>query len=149
MKVMNIIQDSIVDGEGLRTVIFFAGCPHFCKGCHNPSSWNINNGIEMSLEEILEEVNKNPLNDVTFSGGDPLFQVEELWKLAVEIKKLNKNIWCYTGYTIDELRNMNKESVNKLLDTIDVLVDGKFEMENLDLTIPFRGSTNQNIIYLK
>lgn len=149
MKVMNIIQDSIVDGAGLRTVIFFAGCSHFCKGCHNPASWNINNGIEMSLEEILEEVNKNPLNDVTFSGGDPLFQVEELWKLAVEIKKLNKNIWCYTGYTIDELRNMNKESVNKLLDTIDVLVDGKFEMENLDLTIPFRGSTNQNIIYLK
>ena len=67
MKVMNIIQDSIVDGEGLRTVIFFAGCSHFCKGCHNPSSWNINNGVEVSLEEILKEVKKNPLNDGTLS----------------------------------------------------------------------------------
>lgn len=149
MKVMNIIQDSIVDGEGLRTVIFFAGCSHFCKGCHNPSSWNINNGVEVSLEEILKEVKKNPLNDVTFSGGDPIYQVKELVKLAKEIKKLNKNIWCYTGYTIEELRSINNKDINELLETIDVLVDGRFEIDNLDLSIPFRGSTNQRIIYLK
>lgn len=149
MKVMNIIQDSIVDGEGLRTVIFFAGCSHFCKGCHNPSSWNINNGVEVSLEEILKEVKKNPLNDVTFSGGDPIYQVKELVKLAKEIKKLDKNIWCYTGYTIEELRSINNKDINELLETIDVLVDGRFEIDKLDLSIPFRGSTNQRIIYLK
>lgn len=149
MKIMNIIQDSIVDGEGLRTVIFFAGCSHFCKGCHNPSSWNINNGVEVSLEEILKEVKKNPLNDVTFSGGDPIYQAKELVKLAKEIKKLGKNIWCYTGYTIEELRSINNKDINELLETIDVLVDGRFEIDKLDLSIPFRGSTNQRIIYLK
>ncbi|MGQ0418497.1 4Fe-4S cluster-binding domain-containing protein, partial [Bacillus sp. HC-Mk] len=74
MKVMNIIHDSVVDGEGLRTVVFFAGCPHRCVGCHNPKSWNICNGTEMTVEEIVKEIASNPLTDVTFSGGDPFFQ---------------------------------------------------------------------------
>ncbi len=82
MKVMNILHDSVVDGEGLRTVIFFAGCPHHCPGCHNPSSWKMTNGKEMSIDEIFEEVASNPLTDVTFSGGEPFIQAKQLVDLA-------------------------------------------------------------------
>lgn len=81
MRVMNIIHDSVVDGEGLRTVVFFAGCPHHCLGCHNTKSWHLYNGTEMSVKEIIKEISKNPLTDVTFSGGDPFFKLSRSKKL--------------------------------------------------------------------
>lgn len=94
MKVMNIIHDSVVDGEGLRTVVFFAGCPHRCFGCHNPKSWNICNGTEMTVEEIVKEIASNTLTDVTFSGGDPFFQAAEVKKVAKAVKDLKKIFGC-------------------------------------------------------
>lgn len=148
MKVMNIIHDSVVDGEGLRTVIFFAGCPHHCKGCHNPESWNDANGKEMSIDEIIKEIESNPLTDVTFSGGEPFAQSKTLCELAKRVKESGKNIWCYTGYTLGALQNMNDVYVDELLESIDVLVDGPFQIEKRDLSLPFRGSRNQRIIHL-
>lgn len=148
MKVMSIHHDSVVDGEGLRTVIFFAGCPHFCKGCHNPRSWNIKNGTEMTIEEIRDEVLSNPLTDVTFSGGDPFFQANEIKHLARELKNHGKNIWIYTGYTLEDIENHSNPSFKELLDHCDVLVDGPFILEKKDLTLAFRGSSNQRIINL-
>ena len=100
---MNIIHDSVVDGEGLRTVIFFAGCPHFCKGCHNPESWNIKNGREMTVDEIVDEVMSNPICEVTLSGGDPFFQASEVKEVARRLRENGKNIWAFTGYTLEEL----------------------------------------------
>lgn len=148
MKVMNIIHDSVVDGEGLRTVIFFAGCPHFCKGCHNPKSWNIRNGMEMSVDEVIEEVASNPLTDVTLSGGDPFFQAKEVCQVAKRLKKLQKNIWAYTGYTFEQLLASNDPYKQELLRYCDVLVDGPFIFEERDLTLKFYGSRNQRIIDL-
>ncbi|PGB06604.1 anaerobic ribonucleoside-triphosphate reductase activating protein [Bacillus toyonensis] len=149
MRVMNIIHDSVVDGEGLRTVVFFAGCPHHCLGCHNPKSWHLYNGTEMSVKEIIKEISKNPLTDVTFSGGDPFFQAIEVKEVAKAVKSLNKNLWIYTGYTLEEIQNSQNNDMIELLNYGDVLVDGRFEIEKRDLTLPFRGSSNQRIIQLK
>lgn len=148
MKVMNILHDSVVDGEGLRTVIFFAGCPHMCKGCHNPKSWNINNGTEMTVDEVVQEVASNPLTDVTFSGGEPFFQAKEVSQVAKRLKKLNKNLWIYTGYTYEQLVSSNDCFTLELLSYCDVLVDGPFILEERDLTLKFCGSKNQRIIDL-
>ena len=148
MRVMNIIHDSIVDGEGLRTVVFFAGCPHFCKGCHNPASWNIKNGTEMSVKEVVEEVASNPLTDVTLSGGEPFFQAEEVCKVAKQLKQLGKNIWAYTGYTLEQLLASYDPYKHELLSYCDFLVDGPFILAERDLTLKFRGSSNQRIIDL-
>ena len=149
MKVMNIIHDSVVDGEGLRTVVFFAGCPHRCFGCHNPKSWNVCNGTEMTVEEIVKEIEKNSLTDVTFSGGDPFFQAAEVKKVAKIVKDLKKNLWIYTGYTLEEIQSAQNNDMIELLHYGDVLVDGRFELDKKDLTLPFRGSSNQRIIRLK
>ncbi|MEY8349477.1 anaerobic ribonucleoside-triphosphate reductase activating protein [Bacillus cereus] len=149
MRVMNIIHDSVVDGEGLRTVVFFAGCPHHCLGCHNPQSWSMCNGSEMTTEEIVKEIAKNVLTDVTFSGGDPFFQAAEVKKVAQEVKALKKNLWIYTGYTLEEIQSSQNNDMIELLHYGDVLVDGRFEIEKRDLTLPFRGSSNQRIIRLK
>ncbi|MDM5189137.1 anaerobic ribonucleoside-triphosphate reductase activating protein [Bacillus sp. DX4.1] len=149
MRVMNIIHDSVVDGEGLRTVVFFAGCPHHCFGCHNPKSWNLCNGTEMSAEEIIKEIATNSLTDVTFSGGDPFFQAAEVKEVAKAVKGLKKNLWIYTGYTLEEIQNSQNNDMTELLHYGDVLVDGKFELEKRDLTLPFRGSSNQRIILIK
>ncbi|MDL4838908.1 anaerobic ribonucleoside-triphosphate reductase activating protein [Aquibacillus rhizosphaerae] len=148
MKVMNIIHDSVVDGVGLRTVVFFAGCPHFCKGCHNPKSWNIKNGIEMTVDEVVDEIASNPLTDVTFSGGEPFFQAAEVCKIAEKVKTLGRNIWTYSGYTLEQLINSNDYYQRKLLTYCDVLVDGPFLIEERDLTLTYCGSRNQRVIDL-
>ena len=149
MKVMNIIHDSIVDGEGLRTVVFFAGCLHFCKGCHNPSSWNRENGRDMTIDDIYEEVMSNPLTDVTFSGGEPFMQADELQYLVMRLKESGKNIWIYSGYTHDELLTHHNPACQNGLKYCDVLVDGRFELEKRDPKLLFRGSSNQRIIHLQ
>lgn len=149
MKVMNILHDSVVDGIGLRTVIFFAGCPHQCLGCHNPESWKMTNGIDMSVDEIFNEIKNNPLTDVTFSGGEPLIQAKELVQLAKKIKSIQKNIWVYSGFTYEEIINGNHPYQKELLDYCDVLVDGRFVIAERDLSLKFKGSRNQRIIDLK
>ncbi|MCJ7842463.1 anaerobic ribonucleoside-triphosphate reductase activating protein [Lederbergia sp. NSJ-179] len=149
MKIMNILHDSVVDGEGLRTVVFLAGCPHFCKGCHNPKSWNFRNGTDMTVEEVFQEVTSNPLSNVTLSGGEPFFQAEEVAPLAKALKKAGKNIWIYSGYTFEQLVQSEDPSKLELLHHCDVLVDGPFLLEERDLTLAFRGSKNQRIIQLE
>lgn len=148
MKVLNIIHDSVVDGSGLRSVIFFAGCPHQCKGCHNPSSWNFNNGQDMAVQDILEEVCSNPLTNITFSGGEPFIQAKEIIPLAQELKKRSKNIWIYTGYTLEEIQMSGDSNKLRLLELCDVVVDGPFILAKRDLSLPFRGSSNQRIIHM-
>ncbi|MDF2607892.1 MAG: nrdG [Bacillales bacterium] len=145
-RVMNIIHDSIVDGPGLRTVIFFAGCEHRCKGCHNPESWNYQNGSEMNVEQIISEIEANPITNVTFSGGDPFFQADVVTDIAKLVKDLGRNLWVYTGYTLEQIQYNDRYS--DLLKYIDVLVDGPFIESEKDYSLDFRGSRNQKIHYL-
>ncbi|MGI6814508.1 anaerobic ribonucleoside-triphosphate reductase activating protein [Bacteroides sp. KG123] len=145
LSILDILEDTTVDGPGFRTAIYAAGCPNRCPGCHNPGSWDINRGRRMSIDEILEKVLADNFADVTFSGGDPMFQPEGFAQLAYAIKKQSrKNIWCYTGYTFEKLLNNPRQA--KLLEYIDVLVDGKFKEELRDEELYFRGSRNQRLI---
>ncbi|MFD2829458.1 anaerobic ribonucleoside-triphosphate reductase activating protein [Corticicoccus populi] len=144
-NILSIHHDSVVDGEGLRTVIFFAGCPHFCRGCHNPESWNIRNGTEMMIDNIVEH-SLNSMTDITFSGGDPFYQAEAALCLAKEFKKHGKTIWAYTGWTLEQIIENHNPFQIELLNHIDVLVDGPFILNERDLSLKFRGSRNQRII---
>ncbi|MGP7817230.1 anaerobic ribonucleoside-triphosphate reductase activating protein [Niallia sp. 01092] len=146
MRVLNIIHDSIVDGPGLRSTVFFAGCPHKCTGCHNPQSWNKDGGVEMSIQAIYDELMDNPLTNITFSGGEPLLQLNDLAILAEKLKKAGKNIWCYTGYKWEYLMEAKKEPFMKLCKELDILVDGPFVKEKRDLSLLYRGSSNQRVI---
>lgn len=144
LRVIDISEGTSVDGPGLRTSIYFAGCNHHCEGCHNPQSWDPKAGREVGIEELLKVIDFNDFN-VTFSGGDPLFQAEEVTELARRIKsELNKNIWCYTGYLWEDI--VDDERFLPLLKTIDVLVDSPFILSQRDIELRFRGSSNQRII---
>jgi len=146
------IDESTVNGDGIRYVIFVQGCHHGCKGCHNPQMWSMNGGKQTTLASILHEVVSNPLlSGITFSGGEPFLYAKELALLAKEIKAIGKNIWCYSGYTHSELKSLVAENTDiaDLLANIDTLVDGKFIESLKDEKLPFRGSSNQNIIHLK
>ena len=143
---MDIIDGTVVDGPGFRLSVYCAGCSHRCQGCHNPQSWEMANGKEMDVEEILQTVKDSPWN-VTFSGGDPFFQAEGFAELARRIKaETTKTIWCYTGYTLEALKQENDPWKMELLKNIDVLVDGPFIQELRDEQLRFRGSSNQRII---
>ena len=137
----------MADGPGLRTSIYSSGCPHHCRGCHNPQSWDIANGKWMSIDEILDIIKADSISNVSFSGGDPFFQVEAFTELARRIKaETGKTIWCWTGYTIEQIRS--DERLSMLLPYIDRLVDGPFILEQRDTTLLFRGSPNQRILHL-
>ena len=142
MRVLGYIPNSIVDGVGIRQVFFLAGCPHHCKGCHNPESWNPWSGNEVALHDVYFKALESPV-DVTFSGGDPMFQCSELYKLCRRLHE-HRNIWVYTGYTWEEI--LNDPFKKAVLYHIDVLVDGKFEEDKRNPELRFRGSENQRII---
>lgn len=145
IRVLDIIEDTMVDGIGLRTSIYAAGCAHRCPGCHNPQSWDFGAGRLMSTEEIMDIIKADPFADVTFSGGDPMYQADGFAELAAAIKRdTDKTIWCYTGFTFEEL--LADETKHRLLSLIDVLVDGPFVQSLRNLDLPFRGSSNQRII---
>lgn len=148
LSIIDIIEDTTVDGPGFRTAIYAAGCPNQCPGCHNPESWDINKGNKMSTEEILEKVLSDEFANVTFSGGDPMYQPEAFAEVAKGIKeKSDKTIWCYTGYKFEDiLRNPAQAS---LLSYIDVLVDGRYKQSLHDESLLFRGSSNQRLIDVK
>ena len=145
----DIQQDSIVDGEGIRSVIWFQGCSHNCPGCHNPETHDFNAGVIVSLEEMKAQIDELEYQaGVTFSGGDPMMQVEALTELASYVKEKGMNVWCYTGFTFEELIILAEKNDNykKALEQIDVLVDGKFVLELKSFDVQFRGSSNQRIL---
>ncbi len=147
VKIAGITQESIVDGKGFRYVVFTQGCPHACKGCHNPESWDFNAGTEKSIDEIFEEFRENPiLKGITFSGGEPFLQTKPLIELAKKVHAIKKDVTVYTGYTYDELIAMKNKEVAELLNETDLLIDGKFIEEQKNLELLFRGSENQMLI---
>ena len=146
LQVLKIIPGTTVDGIGLRTSIYLAGCRHCCKGCHNPQSWDFNAGEPMNVEEIMERVIEEDFN-VTLTGGDPLWQVDKLLQLVKAIKEKGYNIWCYTGFTWEEI--IDSPQLSQILKWVDVIVEGRFVEELRDITLRFRGSSNQRIIKVK
>ncbi|WP_214816044.1 anaerobic ribonucleoside-triphosphate reductase activating protein [Exiguobacterium sp. s59] len=148
MRILSVVEESVVDGPGIRTVIFTAGCPHHCKGCHNPSSWNLSGGDEIEVDELVHRIKMSGWDGVTVSGGEPFLQSSALAELVTACKSLGKNVWVYTGYTIEQLEAMHDESVQTVLDHADVLVDGRYEQSLRDTGLRFRGSSNQRIIFL-
>ena len=147
IRVLDIAYETMADGPGLRTSIYCAGCGHHCPGCHNPQSWDFNGGREMSVQELLDIIKDDEFANVTFSGGDPFFQVEVFTELARRIKEeTGKTIWCYTGYTYEQI--LADERLSMMLPYIDVLVDGPFIAERRTTELAFRGSSNQRIIQL-
>lgn len=148
IRILDILEETMADGPGFRTSIYCAGCAHHCPGCHNPQSWDFMGGREVTVEELLEVVKADEFANVTFSGGDPLYQVEAFTELARRIKEeTGKNIWCYTGFTYEEI--LADERMKQILPYIDTLVDGPFVAELRDPELHFRGSSNQRIIHLK
>lgn len=144
IRIMDVVHSSSVDGTGFRDVLFVNYCPHRCEGCHNPETWDKENGKTVSLKEVYDDLTKSSFTNVTFSGGEPFEQAEELYILACAIKDAGKTIWIYSGYTYEQLLNDN--SKKKLLEMCDVLVDGKYDKNKTELNLRFKGSTNQRII---
>lgn len=147
MRYHNITKDDMLNGDGLRVVLWVAGCEHHCKDCQNPVTWNPDGGIEMTtseMQEIHEQLSKDYISGITFSGGDPLHPAnwECICKIAEWVKHLfpTKTIWCYTGYLFEQVKDL------PVMKYIDVLVDGEFVQELADVTYRWAGSTNQRVI---
>ena len=147
IRILDILEETMADGPGLRTSIYCAGCAHHCPGCHNPQSWDFNAGREATVNELLAVIKEDKFCNVTFSGGDPLYQVEAFTELARRIKEeTGKNIWCYTGFTYEEI--LADSRLSMILPYIDTLVEGPFIQELRDPDLHFRGSSNQRIIHI-
>ncbi|MDD3048641.1 MAG: anaerobic ribonucleoside-triphosphate reductase activating protein [Bacilli bacterium] len=144
----NLQYDSIVDGDGIRTVIWTQGCSHHCPGCHNPNTHDINKGFNMDVEDIKQQLlTLKDQDGITLSGGDPFMQPEACLEIAKYAKSINLNVWCYTGYTYEEL--LQNPKYLELLKQIDVLVDGRFILSQKSFNLKYRGSENQRIIDVK
>jgi len=152
IRIAGIIKESIVDGPGIRMVVFAQGCKHRCPGCHNPETHSFDGGTLVTVDSIIDQAKKNPLLDgITFSGGEPFEQAEAFAVLAKEAKKLNLNIVTYTGYTYEYIVEnfLNFSGWEVLLNETDILVDGRYEEDKRNLLLKFRGSENQRIIDIK
>lgn len=152
IKVAGIIEESIVDGPGIRFVLFVQGCYHKCEGCHNSHTQDFTGGEYMSIDEILKKIKENPLLDgVTFSGGEPFEQARSLSILAKKLKDLNYNIITYSGYTYEAIEEKSLEDPSwlKFIENTDILIDGRFEIAKRNLRLNFRGSENQRVIDVK
>lgn len=150
MRYHNITSDDMLNGDGLRVVLWVAGCGHRCEGCQNPSTWDPNGGIEFdesAKSELFAELGKSYISGITFSGGDPLYETnkEGIVQLICEIKERfpEKTIWLYTGYLWDQIKNID------VIGKIDVVVDGEFEKDKEDSNLHWCGSSNQRIINVK
>lgn len=152
IRIAGIIKESIVDGPGIRMVIFAQGCHHNCPGCHNPETHSFEAGTLTDIDEIIAQAKKNPLLDgLTFSGGEPFEQAGAFAVLANKARSLGLNIMTYTGYTYEYIDSVSKtnEEWDRLLQETDILVDGEFQLEKRNLLLKFRGSENQRIIDAK
>ena len=147
MRIFGLQQDSIVDGPGFRFACFVQGCPHGCPGCHNPDSHDPAGGQEMSVEEVARQLLKNPLTDgLTLSGGEPFAQAEDCLALAKIAHGHGLNVWSYSGWTFEYLRDQGTAEQKALLAELDVLVDGPFLLSERTLALPWRGSRNQRVV---
>lgn len=147
MRYHNITKDDMLNGDGLRVVLWVSGCSHGCRGCHNPVTWDPNGGLEFdeeAKEEVYAELEKDYISGITFSGGDPLYYANrpEVLKLAQEIKEKfpQKTIWLYTGFAWETIKEL------EIMEYLDVLVDGEFIQEQKDTMLHWRGSANQRVI---
>ena len=150
MKILKIEKENVANGPGIRSVIWVSGCDHHCLGCHNPYTWDPEQGNLIDrdlLKEIFKTIDNDYVSGITFTGGDPLapYNKDDVIALAMTLKTgfKNKNIWLWTGYKFEEI------SMIPNIDVFDVIVDGKFEIDKRDLTLPWRGSTNQRVIDVK
>ena len=149
IRLAGIVKESVVDGPGIRMVIFVQGCPHGCIGCHNPGSHDPAGGYESTTEELIAALPDGKLiSGVTLSGGEPFLQAEAAAEIATAAKNRGLSVVTYTGYRFELLLEIgeNKPAVLALLQQTDILVDGPYEQEKRDLGLPFRGSTNQRLI---
>lgn len=146
IRISGITPESFVDGDGIRYVIFTQGCPHHCPGCHNPSTHAFDGGETIAIHDILAGIEKNRkyIDGITLSGGEPFCQIDQCSIIAEQAQKIGLTVWCYTGYIFEEL--YGRTDTIKLLQHIDVLVDGPFILEERSLELVFRGSRNQRII---
>ena len=148
MKIAGLIRDSLVNGVGLRDVIFMQGCPHHCEGCQNQHTWNPDGGIELTVDEIVNEL-KDSSNNITLSGGEPFMNKTQLLDLVFKINEEfpNKTIWIYTGYKLEELSPWVLAVLS--MRNVEVIVDGEFVEKLKDSNLQFRGSSNQRLIDLQ
>ena len=147
IRIAGTVGESIVDGPGFRYTLFVQGCPHGCPGCHNPQTHDFDGGQDIALDTLLKDMCKNPfVKGVTFSGGEPFCKAEPLYRLAVELKSRGKHLMAYSGYTFEELMQLSDPYVKKLLGELDLLVDGRFIMEQKNIDLRFRGSANQRVL---
>ena len=151
MRFHNITKDDMLNGDGLRVVLWVAGCEHKCKNCQNPITWDKNDGLEIiedTIKELCIELDKDYVSGLTLSGGDPLatFNRDETTRIVKRIREEygdTKSIWVYTGYNYEEIEEL------EIMEYIDVLVDGKFVESLKDVNTPWKGSTNQRVIDIK
>jgi len=150
MRLSGITPESLVDGPGLRYVIFTQGCPHRCPNCHNPETWDNDAGKEYTVRQAVRLMmkQKKKIKGVTFSGGEPFMQAAELAEVAAAARLINWDVVTYTGFTYEELIEDNNEDVKALLAATDILIDGKYIHELRSIELPFRGSSNQRVIDL-
>ncbi|MDR3207524.1 MAG: anaerobic ribonucleoside-triphosphate reductase activating protein [Oscillospiraceae bacterium] len=149
LRVAGVVKESIVDGPGLRYVIFTQGCPHRCEGCHNAHSWPTEGGQFRAVDALLAEIRHDSLlTGVTLSGGEPFLQARPLAALAQRVKALGLTVWLYTGYRWEELLAENDPHRLALLEHTDVLVDGRFDQTRKSYAARFRGSLNQRLIHV-
>lgn len=149
IRIAGTVSESIVDGPGIRYVVFTQGCPHRCEGCQNPETHDFSGGKTVDTDELYTRCVDDPLHDgVTFSGGEPFCQAEALYELGAKLKKHGLHLMCYSGWTFEELlkKAEDEEFVKKLLSITDILADGKFMPEKRSLSLKFRGSENQRLI---
>lgn len=145
-----IVQNSIVDGLGLRQAIFFQGCQHYCTGCHNKHTWSLTGGYVADTDDIIKAYKEDCLlSGVTLTGGEPFLQIVAAVDIAKRVKELGGNIWCYTGFVYEDLISLDLDDIKQLLSLVDVLVDGPFELKHKDLKLLWKGSSNQRVLKLK
>lgn len=152
IRIAGVVKESTVDGPGFRYVVFTQGCPHNCKGCHNPDTHDFKGGRLVSIDKLVEDINKNPLlKGITISGGEPFMQPKQVYNLISKINKDKHTIMVYTGFEYEALIEKAKENeyVYKILENTDILIDGKFEETLKSENVMFRGSTNQRAIESK
>jgi anaerobic ribonucleoside-triphosphate reductase activating protein len=148
MRLSGITPESLVDGPGLRYVIFTQGCPHRCLHCQNPETWDNNAGTEFSVRQVarLFKQQKKKIRGVTFSGGEPFLQASELAEAALAARKIGWDVVTYTGFTWEQLLEDNTDGVKALVSASDILIDGKYLHELRSIKLRFRGSSNQRVI---